>query len=122
MPVLDFENSGFMGSKGYLHISKTDSAKDLLVDAQSMPGATKVIVEIAQPNRYFESQNTAASSPSSLVMKTIDAKLSDTIKLERSLFPSVGIYQVRAYGIDAKGNKIGLASDHIVVAVDSWNG
>ncbi len=119
MPVLNFENSGFMGSKGYLHLSRTEQMKDLLVDAHAMPGATKVVLEIAQPNRYFESQNTAASSPSSLVMKTIDAKISDTIKLERSLFPSVGIYQVRAYGIDAKGNKMGLASDHIVVAVDS---
>jgi len=119
MPVLDFKNSGFMGSKGYLHMSKDDANKELSVNAEKMSGATKVVLEIAQPNRYFESQNTQASSPSALVMKTIDAKIVDTIKLERGMFPSVGIYQVRAYGIDAKGNKIGLASDHIVVAVDS---
>lgn len=119
MPVLDFPNSGFMGSKGYLHMSKDDPNKELSVYAEKMTDATKVILEISQPNRYFESQNTQASSPSTIVMKTIDAKIVDTVKLERSMFPSVGIYQVRAYGIDAKGNKMGLASDHIVVAVDS---
>lgn len=119
MPILDFENSGFMGSKGYLHMCRDDVSKDLLVNASGMEGVTRVVLEICQPNRFFESQNTAASNPSQQVMKTIDGALNDKIKLERSFFPSVGIYQVRAYGVDASGKRIGLASDHIVVAVDS---
>ncbi len=119
MPLLNFENSGFMGSKGFLHMSKDDPNKELSVNASGMSGATKVVLEICQPNRFFESQNTSPSSPSRLVMKTIDANLSDKIKLERSMFPSVGIFQVRAFGVDASGKRIGLASDHIVIAVDS---
>ncbi len=40
---------------GVLHMSKEDPSKELSVNAEKMPGATKVVLEIAQPNRYFES-------------------------------------------------------------------
>ena len=44
--------------------------------------------------------------------------MKDNVKLERHLFPSDGIYEVRPWALDNRGETLGIAGDHIVISVD----
>ena len=118
MPVLRFPNSGYLGSKGYLHLSQLDRSQVVTVDARHVPGAAAIQIEITRPNLLFDSQNTA--EPCSVIMERLEVDTAyGALTLRRERFPSAGIYEARARAIDAHGEPIGVAGDHIVISVDN---
>lgn len=116
MPLLTFNNSGYFGTKGYLHISDKDNTQTIKIDTREIAGSVGARVEITRPNLLFESQNTTEASK--VIARTINAERKGTVTLTEDLFPAAGIYELRVRAIDSAGNSIGLASDHIVISVD----
>jgi len=118
MPKLSFENSGFLGTKGYLHLSNKDNRATINVDATKVPSAAGVVVEITRTNLLFETQN--SSTPSKVTMKDeLKGTISGDIELKRDMFPATGMYELRAWAVDKNGKRIGVAGDHICVSVDN---
>jgi len=118
IPQITFANSGYLGSKGFIHLTKNLKEADIAFDVSKIAGdAIGVEMEITRTNLLFEEQNCSTKSRVALLNTNIDGK-SGTIKLKRDMFPGVGLYQLRLWPRFA-GGKFGQASDHIVVAVDS---
>ncbi len=118
MPSLTFENSGYLGSKGFVHLSSQYPAQELAVSVQSVPAAARLIFEITRPNLTFESQN--SSTASQVIMKQLDCNTTDgALLLKRESFPAAGIYEGRLRALDKDGFPVGVAGDHIVISVDS---
>jgi len=118
MPRMSFENSGYLGTKGYLHLSQKDNKVMLNVDASRVPEATGVVVEITRTNLLFETQNT--NTPSKVTMKNdLKGTVSGDIEIKRDMFPATGMYEARPWAVDKNGKKLGVAGDHIVITVDS---
>lgn len=118
MPRLSFPNSGYLGTKGYLHLSDKDNKAVINVDASKVPSAAGVAVEITRTNLLFETQNT--STPSKVTMKTdLKGTISGDIELTRDMFPATGMYELRSWAVDKDGKRLGVAGDHICVSVDS---
>ncbi|MBA3993481.1 MAG: hypothetical protein C0469_08140 [Cyanobacteria bacterium DS2.3.42] len=117
MPTIDFKNSGFMGTKGFLHLGK-DKLKDTVsYDAKSVPGSTGVVFELTRPNLLFASQN----DKDECLVTLREIKSSGTtgsVTLERKDFTALGIYELRAWAVDKDGNRLGVSGDHIVISVD----
>ncbi len=116
MPRLTFNNSGYFGTKGYLHISDKDNTQTIAVDTREIAGAVAARVEITRPNLLFEFQNT--TEPSRVVAQTINTAKKGTVTLTADQFPTAGIYELRVRAVDSAGNPLGVASDHIVISVD----
>ncbi|MBX9669615.1 MAG: glycosyltransferase family 39 protein [Candidatus Obscuribacterales bacterium] len=117
MPRLSFANSGYMGTKGFLHLSQKETAATVSVDATRQPGSAGIILEITRPSLLFESQNTP--QPSKVTMKELKGTISGDIELKRDMFPATGMYEARPWAVDSEGRKIGVAGDHFVITVDS---
>lgn len=119
MPEISFENSGYLGSKGFLHLSESKSKEATIkVDGSAVEGARKLRLSVTKPNLYFKSQNATIEEPALLTTIEIDCAVKDNVKLERHLFPSDGIYEVRPWALDNRGETLGIAGDHIVISVD----
>lgn len=117
IPSLSFENSGYMGTKGYMHFGKDVRTRTLHVAADTVRGAMAAEIEITRPNMFFEEQNSAKQS--AYLGKKIDAPLKGTIELRQEQdFPAGGMYELRVWAKDSNGNLLGRASDHIVISVD----
>lgn len=116
MPRLSFEGSGYLGSKGFLHLTEARRAVRLNVDASRVPGAASTSVAVTRRGRFFSRLN--SSVPDRNLLRRIAAGRTDTVLLDRSMFPSTGLYSLRAWSLDKSGDVIGLAGDHIVVVVD----
>ena len=116
IPHLNFNNAGFMGTKGYMHLGKDVMQRELSIDATSVPGAASTEVEITRANLLFEQQN--ADKYSSFAREHTAAPLKGTFTLNKSEFPTPGIYELRVWAKDADGKLLGRSSDHIVLSVD----
>ncbi|MFA6559734.1 MAG: hypothetical protein WCT03_25130, partial [Candidatus Obscuribacterales bacterium] len=122
VPTLNFANSGYLGSKGFLHLSQEKKQDDITFDISQVKGnPVGVAMEITRPNLLFEEQN--CTTPSRVAQTdtnftTTFSGKSGTITLKRENFSALGIYQLRLWPIFQDGSR-GQASDHIVVAVDS---
>lgn len=118
MPEISFINSGYLGTKGFLHLDMKKRAEKISYSAEAMAGAKGVVLEITRPNLLFASQNTQEKSR--VLMSELKGKgTRGSITLTRDMFPALGIYEARAWAIDDNGNRIGIAGDHIVISVDS---
>jgi hypothetical protein len=117
MPSLSFANSGYLGTKGYLHLGR-DAGSKLSVDSSKVTGAASSRIEITRANLLFEEQN--CRHPSNIAGQFIDCPLKGDITLNRSgkSFNAPGIYELRAWALDAQGQPVGVSSDHIVISVD----
>ena len=119
MPALNFENSGYFGSKGYYHLQSSKPSIDpISIDASKVPGAQNCVVEITRTNLLFEEQNPQAYSKVAMLPQTLNGVkheyLPDPIK-----FRSPGIYELRVFPVRSDATTIcGAASDHIVISVD----
>ena len=85
-------------------------------------GATGVDVEISRNNLLFEEQNCAALSRVADPPYRIEG-VRGVVPLDKSVLKKVGIYEVRLWPVLSKSasgtqGQRGIASDHIVVAVD----
>ncbi|MBI4533349.1 MAG: hypothetical protein HY711_05315 [Candidatus Melainabacteria bacterium] len=118
MPQIAFANSGYLGSKGFLHLSSNKTAQAITVDASNVPGASAVLLAITRPNLTFESQN--PQQEGLVVDNSIHyGSTVGTIVLKREMFPSTGIYEARLWAVDSQGRTVGVGSDHIVISIDS---
>jgi hypothetical protein len=119
MPSINFPNSDYLGSKGFLHLGKDKLECKISYDASGVANAQSIIFEVTRPNLLFSSQNTA--EPSTVLMSELhgNEKSTGSVTLERKNFPALGLYEGRAWAIDKNGTRIGIAGDHIVIAVDS---
>ncbi|MBP9806861.1 hypothetical protein KBF38_01020 [bacterium] len=122
VPSLNFANSGYLGSKGFLHLSQEKKQDDITFDISQIKGdPVGVWMEVTRPNLLFEEQNCTTPSrvaQTNTKFKTAFSGKSGTITLKREDFSALGIYQLRLWPVFKDGSK-GQASDHIVVAVDS---
>lgn len=118
IPRITFDNSGFMGTKGYLHLSQKDNKATVHVDASRIPDAASVVLEITRPNLLFETQNSAIESKVANEDLKPTATVSGDIQLTRDMFKGAGMYEARPWAVDGNGKKLGVAGDHIVITVD----
>jgi hypothetical protein len=116
LPQLDFENSGYLGSKGYLHLSQAKPTANLSYDVSAL-NADSIEVEISRLNLLFEEQNCTQLSRVAKAPYKIAGK-QGTIPLKLSDFRGAGICELRIWPLNSKTTERGLASDHIVVAID----
>jgi protein O-mannosyl-transferase len=119
MPFINFANSGYLGTKGYLHLSTASPTSTLSCYKNEVPGATGFGLEIMLANAFLSPDELNATHQSHRIWKEI-IKQSKTgeIVLNRDFFPSPGIYQARAWALDSNGKRIGVAGDHIDISVD----
>jgi hypothetical protein len=119
MPQLYFANSGFLGTKGFTHLSGKDPKTVLTCRSNDVPGAKTFALEIIRPNLFLATNDQNAPEASPLQLRFVkSATKTGEIILERKDFPAAGIYQARLFAIDAKGNSIGVAGDHIDIAIE----
>jgi hypothetical protein len=116
MPQLSFANDGYLGSKGYLHIGGSQNKQTLSVDAGTVPNATTTQLELTRDNLQFEEQNCRLQSKR--CGRLINGPLKGFIELSADEFKAPGLYQARLWAKDASGKTIGVASDHVNIAVD----
>lgn len=117
MPKIDFKNSGFLGTKGYLHLGKTKPSDVITYDASEVPGSAGVLFELTRANLLFASQNDKEKCQVTL-REIKNAGTTGSITLERKDFSTLGIYELRAWAVDKDGNRLGVSGDHIVISVD----
>lgn len=117
MPICEFPNSGYLGTKGFLHIAEGKPSVPILIDAMHLPGAKKVTLEVTRTNLLFNNQNSA--EPSQNIMTVWKGrKAVAELTLKRSDFPALGLYEARARAFDAEDRPLGVAGDHFVISVD----
>ena len=115
-PKISFANSGYLGTKGYLHIGPDKLEQEVEVDIRSVPNAKTYELEITRANLLFESQN--GQSQSKVMWKLLKSNTGKgTSALQYKEFKSPGIYEIRAWALDEHGTICGAASDHIVLSV-----
>lgn len=117
IPRVDFENSGFFGSKGFIHLGDDNRSEKLTATSSKLDGAAGVVLEITRPNLCFEFQNTIR--PSNVTMVELPFDSSGELVIERKQFPALGMYEARPWAVDKNGKKLGICGDHIVISVDS---
>lgn len=116
-PAISFENSGYFGSKGYLHLGPSQASQTIDVSVRQVEGAKTFELELTRANLLFESQN--GQTRSKVLWKLIEGNGKEgRITLDFKDFRSPGIYEMRAWALDEKGTICGAASDHIVLSVD----
>ncbi len=119
MPFITFSNSGYLGTKGYLHLSASNPSGTVSCFQNEIAGATGFCLEIMRANLFFSPEELNAAHSTQKIWKEIVVKSkTGDIKLTRDLFPTSGIYQARAWALDAAGKRIGVAGDHIDIAAD----
>ena len=117
MPSIAFAKSGFLGTKGYLHLGSNKQQDTVQYDAGGISGCTGVLFELTRTNLLFASQNDTEKSQ--VTLKEIKSPgTKGSITLERKDFSGLGIYELRAWAVDKDGNRLGVSGDHIVISVD----
>jgi hypothetical protein len=116
LPRISFKNCGYMGTKGYLHLGKSEPLQRLFVDATAVPCAATTELEITRANLMFEDQN--CSHFSKMANALVPGPSRGFMSLDVKDFKSPGIYEARVWARDSEDHIVGLASDHIVIAVD----
>ncbi len=118
MPAISFENSGYLGSKGYLHLGASSAERTLRVDCSRIERACSSELEITRANLLFEEQNSRLES--AVQWRKVPIKsATGTAVLRYAEFPRPGIYEVRARALGKDGKLVGVSSDHIVISVDA---
>jgi len=119
MPQLSFANSGFLGSKGFTHLSEKDPLTVLSCTRNDVVGAKSFALEIIRPNLFLATNDQNAPEQSRLQLHLLKgAGKTGDITLNRKDFPAEGIYQARLFALDANGDSIGAAGDHIDISVE----
>ncbi len=117
MPLISFPNSGYFGTKGYLHLGPDKVQQVLSVSVRDIPKATTYELEITRANLLFESQN--GQSRSKVLWNLIPgSSAKGQTVLNFKDFKTPGIYEIRAWALDEQGTICGAASDHVVLSVD----
>lgn len=117
VPLISFQNSGYFGTKGYLHLGPDQPEQELTVSVREIPEAKTYELEITRANLLFESQN--GQSRSKVLWNLIPGgSATGQTVLNFKDFKTPGIYEIRAWALDKNGTICGAASDHVVLSVD----
>ena len=116
MPSISFPNSGYLGTKGYLHLGKDQPDRTVTVDGHLVPGARTTALEITRANLLFEEQN--GQRLSKVTKALIPCPLTGQVEFHVKDFAAPGIYEARLWAKDEANKFIGVSSDHIVLSVD----
>ncbi|MBY0547956.1 MAG: hypothetical protein K2W95_11735 [Candidatus Obscuribacterales bacterium] len=119
LPRISFANSGYLGSKGFLHLGPSARLQILHVDCASLPEASSCELEITRANLLFEEQNARLESAVQWKKIPLESTAGD-IQLRYDQFPSPGIYEVRVRALGKDNKLVGVTSDHVVISVDTW--
>ncbi|MGH9550007.1 MAG: hypothetical protein ACRD3W_11560, partial [Terriglobales bacterium] len=79
--------------------------------------AAAVKLEVTRPNAQFEWPNAPVADRNTKIL-AIKSGLSGAFVIKRHDFPDTGLFELRVRAVDAHGRDLGVASDHIVAAVD----
>lgn len=118
IPLISFDDSGYLQNRGTLHFSKSKPKQTLSFDVERIPEATGVMFEITRPETYFADHNCKELDHG--LLKTVTKAVSHgKLELDVQDFSSACIYQLRGRAIDKYGKPIGLAGDHIVISANA---
>ncbi len=119
MPLICFANSGYLGTKGFLHFSSKQPSVKVTCYRNDVPGAAGFSLVIMRPNVFLapDQLNEARQSPPVWKQFRQNSPTGDVL-LTRDMFQSAGIYQARVWALDAQGNRIGVAGDHINISIE----
>jgi hypothetical protein len=117
LPNFSFANSGYLGSKGYLHLNKDLPYQTLNIDVSKIAQAGKYAIEITKNNLLFEEQNCLSKSPTAAKFVIKPDKQGQFV-LNKNDFQQTGIYELRIWALDNANNLLGVSSDHIVISVN----
>lgn len=119
MPSLTCRNAGFLGSKGFFHLNRNRQTVILDLSVDQIPDAASVKIEITKANCFFSPAQQNSVSDDGPIMKTIPYnKRYGRITLPGKIFPAHGLYELRIRAVNPNGQNLGVAGDHIVIAVD----
>lgn len=120
MPILDFTNSGYLGSKGFLHLNQANPKKLLSCLKNDVPGADHFILEIMRPNVFVDP--TSEQNGTSLAKQKLKEIQASTkigpIEISMEDLQGHGLYQARLWSVDKNNHRLGVAGDHIIINVD----
>jgi hypothetical protein len=119
MPSIDFNNSGYLGSKGFLHLSTGHPSERILCNANKVANVDHFSLEILKSNQFLNpaEQNGIASAAQALKEITSNGK-QPFIMIQKSDLEGQGLYQARLWAIDKNGQRAGVAGDHIIISID----
>jgi hypothetical protein len=119
MPSLDFDNSGYLGTKGFLHLSKSNPSEQLRCVENNVLGADHFVLEILRPNLFLapSEQNNREESKQQL-KKLIGSGRTGRITIQLNDLQGEGLYQARLWSVDKNDKPLGVAGDHVIIAVD----
>jgi len=103
-----------ISANGTAALSKEGTSSLLTVDISKMPGAADSALEISKANVQFAVKNGFESAGPEVSSTVKSNGNGGNYQLRRGMFPTSGIYQVRAYALDKTGQRIGCASDHFL--------
>ncbi len=113
------ERAGPLQQPGLLQLTGAQGQQTVHIDAGRVPGAKGILLEISRRNVVLHDYN--ASTPRNDLFEQqikID-RLACDHTFSSSEFEAPSIYAVRAWALDSRSRRIGLASDHIQVSVEN---
>jgi hypothetical protein len=119
MPSLDFNNSGYLGSKGFLHLSEKHPSEKVLCNANQIADVDHFSLEILKPNQFLNPAEQNGVDPAAQALKEIRSTgKAGFIVIQRSDLEGQGLYQARLWSMDKNGQRVGVAGDHIIISID----
>jgi hypothetical protein len=119
MPSIDFDNSGYLGSKGFLHLSAKHPSEKIRCSKNEVANANHFSLEILKPNQFLNPAEQNGIAPAAQALKELQSSgKMGFIEIRLSDLEGPGLYQARLWSIDKTGRRIGVAGDHIIISVD----
>ncbi|HEY9759401.1 MAG TPA: hypothetical protein V6C97_29855, partial [Oculatellaceae cyanobacterium] len=120
MPILDFANSGYLGSKGFLHLNQAHNKEHLYCLKNDVPGADHFMLEIMRPNVFVDptSEQNGTSAAKQKLKEIQSSTKTGAIEVSTKDLQGHGLYQARLWSVDKNNRRIGVAGDHIIIDVD----
>jgi hypothetical protein len=119
MPSIDFNNSGYLGSKGFLHLSAKHPSEKILCNANEVANVDHFSLEILNPNQFLNPAEQNGVAPAAQALKEIRSNGKQPfVVIKKSDLEGQGLYQARLWLMDNNGQRIGVAGDHIIISVD----
>ncbi len=118
MPILTTSEKNLLKTDGVLRIHRGGSPYTVKVDGSKIAGASSLELELTKPNYMFVQPNYPATNPVIIQLtQTFDGNQQE-IELAREMFDTPGFYQLRMKAQNAKGESIGVPSDHLLLMVE----
>jgi hypothetical protein len=119
MPRIDFNNSGYLGTKGFLHLSSKHPIEKIFCRENQVKHAHHFNLEILRANMFLSPGERNSPYSAMQRLKEVEgAGQTGEIIIKHADFPEQGLYQARLWSVDKHNKHLGLAGDHIVISID----